>query len=148
MGKTPTMGPDPSRRFRTRFTIRHLLILIAYLAILFKFVIPLLAVVGHLTGWSAVTPILLISPPLVGLLVMIIERPGPLKNWCVSFLNVLFFPALVLNQDVHWLLKYVYHGTAPAFLPMLLLNGIVFPFAFVYCGRLVPNRCPSCQRRT
>jgi hypothetical protein len=123
------------------------LILIAYLAILLKFVIPIVTIAGHRTGWSAVTPILLISPPLLALLVMIIERPGPLKNWCVSFLNLLFFPALVLNHDVQSLLDYVHRGTAPALLPMLVLNGMVFAYVLVYRGRLVPNRCPACQRR-
>jgi hypothetical protein len=148
MGKTPTMGQDPSPSFRTRFTIRQLLILIAYLTLVFEFVIPLLAIAGGRSGWSAVTPILLISPPLLALLVMVFERPGPLKNWCVSFLNLLFFPALVLNHDVQSLRDYVHHGTTPALLPMLLLNGIVFAYVHAYRGRLVPNRCPGCQRRT
>src|SRR5258708_2453439 len=114
MGKTKTMGADHSRSLGIRFLLRHSLIAIAYLVILFKVIIPALRMTGHQRAWSFLTPTLLVSPPLLALLVVIIGRAGPMKNWSVSFLIFLFFPALVLNHDRVALLDYVREGRLPS----------------------------------
>jgi hypothetical protein len=93
------MGGDFVRRLPVRFTFRQLLILIAFVAIHLEFVIPGLRLAGYRTAWSLVTPLVLASPPLLAVLIMIIGRPGPVKNWCVSFLNLFFLPALALAYD-------------------------------------------------
>jgi hypothetical protein len=42
----------------------------------------------------------------------------------------------------------VQHGRTPAFLPTLLLNLVVLGQLVAYRTRLIPSRCPSCQRRS
>jgi hypothetical protein len=128
------------------FTLRRLMILMAYLAILVEFIIPVLAHTGHKDIRSATIPLLLISSPVLAFLVMIFERTGPLKNWCVSFLNFLFFPALVLNHDAIVMLDYFRQGRSPALVPTLIVNGLLLPYVYVYGRRLAPRRCPGCRR--
>jgi hypothetical protein len=124
------------------------LILIAYLALLFKVVIPAFEITGHPSAWNLVLLTLLASPPLLALLVVIIERAGPAKNWAVSFLLFLFYPALALNHDGTALLDYVRHGRPPMLWATVLLNATAFAYALVYVGRVIPRPCPGCRRRT
>jgi hypothetical protein len=124
------------------------MILVAYIVIVLRFIIPAHEILGHYSVWDSASLVFMVSPLLLGVLVMIFERPGPLKNWWVSFLNLLFFPALVLNHDVVSLLNYVQHGRAPALLPALLLNGMVLAFVLVFRDRLFLGSCPNCRRWT
>jgi hypothetical protein len=142
------MGWDFAHRLRIRFTFRPLLILIAFVAIHLEFIIPALRVAGYQSAWSLVTPLVLASPPLLAALVMIIGRGGPVKNWCVSFLNLVFLPALALAYDGAAVRDYAHHGRTPPFLPTLLLNLVVIAQVLAYRARLIPSRCPNCQRRT
>jgi hypothetical protein len=142
------MGPDQSRNLEIRFTLRHSLILIAYTAFLFKMLISALEVTGHQGAWNLLIATLLVSPPLLALLVVIIGRAGPMKNWSVSFLIFLFWPAVVLNHDRVALLDYVRYGRYPMFWGTLLLNAVLVAYTLVYVGRMAPRTCPGCQRRT
>jgi hypothetical protein len=148
MATTTTTGRDSARRFTLRFGFRHLLILVAYLVVLFNIILPALWAAGQRGSWNVLVPVLLISPPLLALLVMIFERAGPLKNWCVLFLNVLFFPAVVLNHDCVALLNYLRQGRPPVLWVTLLLNIVVPGYLLKYGRRLWPRRCPGCRRRT
>jgi hypothetical protein len=136
-------------------TFRHLAILVAYFAILFKVFIPLVENAGKLvqsagiqTTTSIALAVLLISPPLLTLLVVVIERPGPLKNWAVSLLLCLFFPALVLNHDCRVLFAYLESGQRPTLWATLLVNALVLPHTLTFVRKMVPRPCPSCRWRT
>jgi hypothetical protein len=148
MATSTTIDRDTSPRPAARFALRHLLIVFAYLAVLFKVVMPALRFSGLKAPSSLVAPVVLISPPLLALLVMVIERPGALRNWCVIFLNALFFPAVVLNHDFVALLGYLREGRAPVLWVTLVLNLVGFAWVSKYAGKLLPRICPSCQRRT
>jgi hypothetical protein len=146
MATNTTSGGDGARRFALRFAFRHLVILVAYLVVLFNVILPALAAAGQHGAREVVVPVLLISPPLLALLVMIVERSGALKNWCVLLLNVLFFPAVVLNHDCAALLAYMRHGKPPVLWVTVVLNVVVFAYLLKYGARLLPRRCPGCRR--
>jgi hypothetical protein len=148
MTTTTTTCPDSTGQFSLRFTFRHLLILVAYLVVLFYIVLPALAVAGRHGPRNVLVPVVLITPPLAALLVMIFERAGPLKNWCVLFLNVLFFPAVVLNHDCVALLTYLHRGRPPVLWVTVVLNVAAFAYLLKYSGRILPRRCPGCRRWT
>ncbi len=91
---------------------------------------------------------LLFSPPLLTVLVTFIERPGPMRNWAVSLLLGLFFPALLLNHDFSVLFAYLESGKRPTLWATLLLNAVILPTSLPYVVRMIPRPCPSCRRRT
>jgi hypothetical protein len=142
------MVPDQNPNAGHRFTFRHFLILSVYFAVLFKVVIPLSRYAGGTRIGSIVLGALLLSPPLLALLVALIERPGPLKNWALSLLLCLFFPALVLNHDYAVVRDHLIRGTRPTLWATLLINAVVLTNTLPYIGRMVPRRCPNCRRRT
>ena len=94
--------------FRT--TLRHPLILAVHFVILFYGVIPCLEG-SPLKGTRSVWLIsLLVSPPLLALLVVVLDRAGPVKNWAVALLLYLLYPAIALNHDAVVLGNYLSGG--------------------------------------
>jgi hypothetical protein len=142
------MGHDRSLRFGFRPTFRHLLILVVYCAVLLKLIIPFIMSTGHATAASIVLRALAASPPLLVFIVALVEHPGALKNWCLSLLLVLFFPALVLNHDFAVLYDYLQSGKLPTLWATALINGVVFGYSLPFVVKMFPRRCPSCRRRS
>lgn len=142
------MVHDQSHGIGFRFTFRHLIILIVYFAILFRVIIPISQLGGSTSIGRAVLVALLFSPPLLTVLVTFIERPGPLRNWAVSLLLCLFFPALLLNHDVTVLIAYLESGQRPTLWATLLVNAVILPISLPYVARMIPRACPSCGWRT
>jgi hypothetical protein len=142
------MVRDHSHRPGFRFTFRRLIILLVYFAVLFEVIVPLVEGAGSAKAANKVLPVLLLSPPLLAVLVVFIERAGPLKNWAVSFLLFLFFPALVLNHDFTILHNYLASGKPPTLWATVLVNAVILVNAPMYVRKMVPRRCPGCRRRT
>src|SRR3954468_18081177 len=85
---------DPSWRhpYGLRLTLRHMMILVVYVALssaLFRRAAP-----------EILTLLVPMSPPLLALLVLLFERPSPAKYWLVGLLASLFFPSLVVWCDL------------------------------------------------
>jgi hypothetical protein len=118
-----------------------------YFAVLLKVIIPLIRYAGYTRVGPVVLATLLVAPPLLALLVALIERPGPLKNWALSLLLCLFFPALVLYHDVAVVRDYVVHARRPTLWATLLINAVVLTSTLPSVGRMVPRPCPRCRRR-
>ncbi len=142
------MVRDHSQRAGFRFTFRHLIILIVYCAGLFKVIIPIANLAGPASIGHTVLVVLLCSPPLLTVLVAFIERPGPLRNWAVSLLICLFFPALLLNHDCTVLFAYLKSGQRPTLWATLLLNAVILTNSLPYICKMRPRPCPSCGWRT
>jgi hypothetical protein len=129
-----------------RPTLRHLMILVVHFALLFGLIAPLLR--GGMYG--VLTFLLPLSPPLLSLLVLVFDRPGPAKYWLVGLLASLFLPSLVvwvnLIAALAWILGSRQVG---AFLLILLL--VVNPVGLgsvVRLARRLPRRCPECGLRS
>jgi hypothetical protein len=142
------MGPGQAHNVGFRFTFRHFVILSAYFAILLKVVIPLIKYAGYTRIGPIVLLAVLLSPPLLALLVAIIERPGPLKNWGLTLLLCLFFPMLVLYHDVAVVHNYLVSGRRPTLWATVLINAVILTNTLPYAGRMVPRPCLNCRRRT
>ncbi len=90
----------------------------------------------------------LVSFPLLALLEEVaIDRAGPVKNWSVSFLLYLLYPAFALNHDAVALGDYLVSGKPPAFWTTLLLNATLIPVSILSFVKMVPKPCPGCQKR-
>jgi hypothetical protein len=142
------MGQVQSRNGGFRITGRYLLILYVYLVILLRVIVPGLRALSPAGTWHIGLATLLVSLPLLASLVVAFDRPGPLKNWAVSFLIFLLYPAIALNHDLAALSDYLARGTRPALWTTLLLNLAIIPPSVFYARRLVPRACPGCRRRT
>jgi hypothetical protein len=129
-------------------TARHLIILLIYIVLLFGEIIPFLSRIGQTGTRGVLTATLLLSPPLLALLVVFIDRAGPLRNWAVLFLFVLLYPSLALYHDVVVVIDYVADGRLPTLWATLLLNATLLPVSVMYGRKMVPRPCPGCRRRT
>jgi hypothetical protein len=142
------MSRNQGHGFGFRLTLRRWIILIVYVVLLFRVIIPLLQGVGQMKPGGILLAILALSPPLLALLVAFLERPGPTKNWALSLLVCLFFPMLVLNHDFAVVHDYLVSGKRPTLWATLLINIVVLTSTLPYVARRVPRPCPSCRRRT
>jgi hypothetical protein len=101
------------------------------------------------TGLIQAIPLaVLYSPWLLGLLVIVLDCPGPIRNWLGPLLISLFYPALGFWYDWTALDAWIRHGDRPAWVYLVPVNGVLL-FGFVaYVARMAPKRCPRCQRRS
>jgi hypothetical protein len=142
------MSRHQGHGFGFRLTLRRSIILILYVLLLFRVIIPLLVSVGQMKLGGLLLATLALSPPLLALLVAFLERPGPVKNWALSLLLCLFFPMLVLNHDLTVVHDYLVSGKQPTLWATLLINIVILTNTLPYAGRMVPRPCPNCRRRT
>jgi hypothetical protein len=123
-----------------RLTLRHLMILVVYFAVLFALIAPLERG-GHYGLMSFLLPL---TPPLLALLVVVFERPGPAKFWFAGVLVSLAFPAFVAWADLIGLFAWT-AGVAPGegWVVLVVLN--LFGLAsLAWFARRLPRRCPGC----
>src|SRR3954467_14307639 len=92
----PTSSPRP---YGLRPTLRHQAILVVYFALAFAVVAAALRhdPVGGLE--QGVLGALLLTPWILGILFLLLDREGPVRNWAVSSVLMLFAPALALRHD-------------------------------------------------
>jgi hypothetical protein len=139
---TTTKGPnamDPRWRhpYGMRPTLRHLMILVVYVALaswMFRQAPPELL------------PFLLpVSPPLLALIVLLFERPSPAKYWLVGLLASFFFPALATWCDV---MAWQYAPVPSSLLfGLFVINSLALAW-LVRIARRWPRRCPDCRLRS
>jgi hypothetical protein len=144
-----------AKTYGLRPTLRHLLILNAYFAILLAILLPVSRLPVALPGvWAMLFPYSLalpVSPLIVTVLVMLFEQPGPAKKWLVALSSRLVLPSLALWLDLLIAVQMatgVYRFKAGPFLIVLLLNAFLVMFALVQLPPLIPSKCPRCGTRT
>jgi hypothetical protein len=145
-------GPGPlvpaARPHGFRPTLRHQAIVVAYFALEFALVTPLVRGPSPWACFNAAVAAILVSPWLLASLTLLFDRPGPLKHWLAPMLLSCMGPALALSYDLAVLAELSDGGTPPRMGPLFLVN-VFFLTSFAYYVRHVgPTRCPSCSRRT
>ena len=132
-----------------RFTIRHLLILVVFSAFLSK------GFASAMRG-KPVAPAEIVlsnfklywvwSPMILGVLILLLERPGPFKYWLIiisiAWWSFLVIAALVILTDMACLSL-----NAPGFTNR---NGVYLSlsvFLFAVALPSIPFRCPGCRRQ-
>jgi hypothetical protein len=130
-----------------RLTIRHQMILVAYFALVFMIFNAQQGKVGAI-GWEDGTLwTVLLSPWILGGLVMLLDQPGPIRNWAVSGLLMTFSPALVIQHDYYALKGLLETGRMAHPLQSLLFNAFFLGSFAVYWYHMGIARCPQCARR-
>ncbi len=139
---------SPLRPHGLRPTIRHQMILVAHFAVL-------ITVVGSLSrspvlGATLNAPVtaLLLSPWILAILILVLDRPGPLKYWLAPVLLMLFAPLVAVSYDVFVVRELVLYERFPRLVPTLLINGLFLPAFALFWIKTSPTRCPACGDRS
>src|SRR5260370_32255554 len=83
-----------------RITLRDLLIAVAYSGVMSALEANLLKGPGPDPYQTSARVLLLLSPWVLCGLIVVFERPGPLKDWLAACLLFSFYPPLVPYHDV------------------------------------------------
>jgi hypothetical protein len=91
---------------------------------------------------------LLVAPWVLGMLVLIAVRSGPVKNWAVPVLLSITVPAMLLYHDAMMLLSSKSLFTLPMLMMTAVLNiGFLYWFA-KFTAHMSPRVCPGCGKKT
>jgi hypothetical protein len=139
------MDPHWRHPYGLRPTLRHLMILVVHFALIFGLIARIPQGIRH---ESMVFLLLPGSPPLLAVLVLILDRPSPAKYWLCGWLASLSFPVFVLWCDSIGVFAWRDGWWNSAMTPILfLLNTFGLVALFVLLGRL-PRPCPDCGWRS
>jgi hypothetical protein len=141
------MSCDRSQGGKFRLPWRRLLIAVVYLGLLTGMILPALESLRLGLGLNVPLATLMVSFPLLAILVMLLDRPGPVRNWSVRFLFFMIYPAIALNHDIIVVVDYVKTGHRPTLWATLLLNLVVVACSLRFLRRMVPKVCPGCGKR-
>ena len=132
-----------------RFTIRQMMILTVLVAVTCAIVAPILRT--RWAYWQEVWLFLSLVLPLVwALIVVVLVRRGPVKDWGV--LCLLFIPLGVVLGGMVIMEVLILWSTRSGVSRLVLLAPMVAADAAAAYGfapwfrRMVPKRCPSCRR--
>jgi hypothetical protein len=131
-----------------RLTLRRQMILVAYFAVIFAVVNATIDRPAADAGRSAARVFLLLSPWVLGGLVALFDRPGPVRGWSVACLLFLFYPALAVDLDLTLALDVVRSGWPPSPWAALVFNLLIAGPTWLFFWRMAPARCPECARST
>jgi hypothetical protein len=128
-----------------RFHVRHLIILVVFFALFLGILTP---VARNLGTRGLVNPRLLLlvgAPWLLGTLILVLGRKGPMKYWASPILLSLMAPALAICHD--WLVVESWLGMR--ILPNLFVTfainvGLIGAFT-AFLVWMCPRRCPECR---
>ena len=142
------MTTNPTRALGLRLRVRHLLIVVAYFAILLGILVPVLKHYGSSGMINATQAILIVSPWLLGILVLVVERKGPVKYWAAPLLLSLTSPALAICHD--WVILDMWRrsGVAPHAIVSLLINFVLIGSFSLFFASMFPGCCPKCGHRS
>lgn len=141
------MNHAPSHQRGLRFTLRHQIILVAWLSVLFAVLSHVLKSHDADLGRDVMRVVLLLSPWVLGLLILALDQPGPVRDWQTAAVLYWFYPALVIYHDVSIVRGAIVTGHVPNLLPAVVFNLLILGSSAVFYQRMRPCRCPSCGDR-
>lgn len=113
------------------------------------FLCTMVMVLRQRTGGYNVLPLLLLLAPwFLGCFVVLLDRPGLLRNWLGPLLLSLFYPCLALWYDGAALVRWVQLGQPPVWAFAAVLNALLLGGFLVYLSAVYPKRCPDCGQRS
>jgi hypothetical protein len=128
-------------------TRRHGAILALFLALLSAALIPFSALVRVSGGANTPFLVALLVPWLLGTLIVMFDRPGPVRNWAGPLLISLFYPTLALSYDWAIVAQWVRSGSPPDLRVALVGNVALLGGFSLYAASMLPRRCPACGQR-
>jgi hypothetical protein len=143
-------GMDLRRRhaLALRPTLRQLMIVVGYAAVVSALAAPLLrSGATPIERWTA-TLLVPLSPPLLAMLILLFDRPTPSKYWLVGLLASLFGPLFVLWYDALSLAWSPGGGLGRVPLVVLVVLNLLMVASLARLAKRLLRRCPDCERRS
>ncbi len=131
-----------------RFTLRHHLIAVAYFAVLSAGMVSAFEGPAATTGCALARWVLLATPWVLGSLVWVFDRPGPLRDWTSAGLLFAFYPALTIYIDLSIALDAASSRLLPSLGPILLFNALMLVSSLAFYRKMKRLNCPVCARRS
>lgn len=93
------------------------------------------------------TFLLMISPWIMGMMIMIFDRQGPGRNWLGPVVHSLFYPIALVVYDSVVLERWMRTGSLSTPFIAATVNILLVGCWVFFCHYLWPRRCPTCNRR-
>jgi hypothetical protein len=122
------------------------MILIVDLALMFAILAPVVGRGNAAVLSNAALLAVLASPWVLTLLILVFDRPGPIKFWAAPLVLFSFSPLLALCYDGVILMNYLNHQVRPNLVVGLVVNGLFIGSFVVYVINMGPVACPGCGR--
>jgi hypothetical protein len=98
--------------------------------------------------FNATTLLVLLSPWAIGVVIALVKRADPVRNWLLPLLFSLFLPAALLCYDAHLTLMFSRGENAQVSLMALATNAIFLAWYVKFVAKLSPRTCPECGHRS
>jgi hypothetical protein len=129
------------------FRPRHLIIVVLYFGIILGLLVPVARYLDHSGLVNPALLILVLSPWILGVLVLAVERKGPVKYWAAPLLLSFTAPALAVYHDLAVVDGWLRYGTSANNVVTLALNFILVGSFTLFLVAMRPESCPECGRR-
>jgi hypothetical protein len=136
------MDPKWRTAYGLRPTLRQLMILVLFAAIVSSLTAPSLRGKSLWTNYLLISMVLITSPLVLAMLILFLDRPGPAKYWLVGLVASLSWPAYVLWLDWFFLSLGEWRNGWIICLVIINLFGLGSLFR-IY--RKLPKFCPACK---
>jgi hypothetical protein len=140
------MGPHCSDELR--LTLRRQLILVASFALTTGILVPVASRIGSSGVVNPTLMLVILTPWVLGMLVLAFDRRGPVKYWAAPLLVSLIAPALVVCLDWQVVRTWLVYRTIPSVILTLVVNLCLIAAFTHFLTRMSPRRCPKCGRWT
>ena len=127
---------------------RHGLIFGFYLGLFLLVDCLILATHRAIGGVNVLPLIFMFCIWLLGVLIVLLDRPGPVRNWAGPFLLSLTCPYVALWYDAEVTLHWARSFPVPPWYQLVAVNGLLLGGFALYCRRMYPRTCPSCGLRS
>lgn len=142
------MDQNTEHPYGLRPTRRHGAILALYLALVSIALVPFSALARVTGGTNTPFLVALLLPWLLGVLIVMFDRPGPVRNWAGPLLLSLFYPTLALSYDWAIVVQWARFGNPPDLRITLVGNVLLLGGFSWYVASMLPRRCPACGQRS
>lgn len=131
-----------------RPTARHRAVVALYLCSFLFVGVVILATRRTIGGANVLPLVFMFCLWLLGLVFVLFDQPGPVRNWAGPFVLSLSCPYVALWYDIEVLLRWMLHSSLPPWRYVLLINGLLLGGFALYFSRMYPRCCPKCGLRS
>jgi hypothetical protein len=92
--------------------------------------------------------LLLVSPWIVGMMITVFDKEGPIRNWLGSVVHSLFYPLALVVYNWTIMHEWTRFGRLPNPVIIAVVNLLLLGCCVFFLRYLWPLRCPGCGHRS
>lgn len=107
---------------------------------------------GLFLGMACALPIsrvflALISPWIMGMMILVFDKKGPVRNWFGTVVHSLFYPLALVTYNWTVIHEWTRFGRTPSSMIIAMVNLLLLSSCVFFLRYLWPLRCPACGHR-